>query len=408
MADAHTQDIARTVFDKFVKTTGKTPHLIINNLHRSKMDPNREFTDATQGNLDATDAYNAYHDTIKNAKKTFQGIPGLLIDFHGQGHEKNSTEIGYLIKKANLNSGNFVGSELGIKSLVQRKNARIEDFVFGDESIGALFEAVGFHAVPSPRQNFPGTDLYYRGGYTVQTHGSNSGGVVDAIQLEFPGEIRIDGKKKLRDQFSVSLAKIIERFYKKNYKDFSYVEYIPGDTNLIFTVPHDGKETPDHLPTRQQGCQDSKGVCKFPGKKNCKKNKICTVATKGDANTQDIARTVFTEFKKITGKTPHLIINNVHRSKMDPNRVIEDAAQGHPGAIAAYNAYHGTIIKAKAALGNTPGLLIDFHGQAHKQNSTEIGYLIWKAQLNSQNFTGSELSIKSLVRRKNGKMEGKI
>merc|ERR1719334_1006005 len=90
--------------------------------------------------------------------------------------------------------------------------------------------------------------------------------------------------------------------------------------NLIFAVPHDGKEKPKHLPTRKQGCKNSKGVCQFPGRKSCSKNNICKVATMADAHTQDIARTVFHKFVKTTGKTPHLIINNLHRSKMDPNR----------------------------------------------------------------------------------------
>ena len=141
-----------------------------------------------------------------------------MIDFHGQGHKKNSTEIGYLIKKAELNSGNFRNSELGIKSLVNRKKAELNDYIFGKKSLGALLEAAGYRAVPSPRQPSPGTDLYYRGGYTTQVHGSRDGGVVDAIQLEFPGEIRIDGGKQLREQFSTTLATILQEYYSTNYQ----------------------------------------------------------------------------------------------------------------------------------------------------------------------------------------------
>ena len=80
-----------------------------------------------------------------------------------------------------------------------------------------MFESAGYRAVPSPRQPSPGTDLYYRGGYTAQVHGSRDGGVVDAIQLEFPGEIRIDAGKTTRDQFSTAVAQILQEFYLKNY-----------------------------------------------------------------------------------------------------------------------------------------------------------------------------------------------
>ena len=123
-----------------------------------------------------------------------------------------------------------------------------------------------------------------------------------------------------------------------------YVEYIPGNINLIFTVPHNGYEKSDYMPTRKHGCENNKGVCQFPGKESCSKSKICKVATLGDAHTQEIARTVFNTFVKNTGKTPHLIINNIHRSNMDPNRVIADAAQGNSGAIEGFNAKQNTIL----------------------------------------------------------------
>ena len=123
-----------------------------------------------------------------------------------------------MIRKASLNSGNFSNSQLSIKSLVRRKNLKLDDYIFGNKSLGALFEYAGYKAVPSPRQPSPGTDIYYRGGYTTQVHGSRDGGVVDAIQLEFPGEIRIDGGDELRQQFSTNLAKILEEFYSQNYQ----------------------------------------------------------------------------------------------------------------------------------------------------------------------------------------------
>ena len=93
-----------------------------------------------------------------------------------------------------------------------------------------LFVQAGYRAIPSPRQPGPGKDKYYRGGYITQVikmdsdivvpltganeqccyyfrptdpemeilittnfssknHGSTSGGVVDAIQLELPVDL---------------------------------------------------------------------------------------------------------------------------------------------------------------------------------------------------------------------------
>ena len=117
-----------------------------------------------------------------------------------------------------------------------------------------------------------------------------------------------------------------------------YFEYIPGNINLIFSVPHNGDVKPDHIPTRKPGCKNSKGLCEFPGPRSCSKSKVCKVATLGDAHTQDIARAVVGEFVAKTGTNPHLIISNIHRSKMDPNRPIDDSAQGNSDAEEAYNA----------------------------------------------------------------------
>ena len=44
-----------------------------------------------------------------------------------------------------------------------------------------------------------------------------------------------------------------------------YVDYTPGDINLILTVPHNGNEKPDSNPTRQPGCENSDVSASFQG-----------------------------------------------------------------------------------------------------------------------------------------------
>ena len=80
---------------------------------------------------------------------------------------------------------------------------------------------------------------------------------------------------------------------------------------------------------------------------------------------------------------------------MDPNRNEEEGAQGRPLAQWAYHEFHGKIaqvrknnlscvqikvynynpLKVKSQL-DGPGLLLDFHGQTHAGNRTELGYAI--------------------------------
>lgn len=219
VADAHTQGLARLTQEEFFKLTGKKikPHLVISNLYRAKMDPNRPREEAAQGNSRAEGAFDEYHNQIKEAKNTFGAKPGLLIDFHGHQHEREITEIGYRVTKDELIGKRFNSPQLSIKSLIKRKNAKIEDFLFGPESLGALFNSAGYEAVPSPDDEAPREeDKYFRGGYSILTHGSNGSGNVDGIQLEFPAKLR---KKSKRRKLAKDLAKMLTKFYLENYEE---------------------------------------------------------------------------------------------------------------------------------------------------------------------------------------------
>lgn len=161
-----------------------------------------------------------------------------------------------------------------------------------------------------------------------------------------------------------------------------YVEYSPGNTNLIFTVPHDGQIRPKSIPTRKNGCRDVVGgVCFYPSKEGCQKPFLCKALIFSDSNTHDFAKRSRAAFTESTGLVPHLIVSKLHRSKLDPNRAIEDAAQGSPEAEAAYNEFHDTIRRVQKSMSDS-GLLLDFHGQRHGQNSTELGYVYRKSDLN--------------------------
>ena len=65
--------------------------------------------------------------------------------------------------------------------------------------MGALFElptvlnASGYLSVPSPQVNAPiGEEDYFQGGYNIEVHGSEDGGTIDAIQIEFPRYLRAE------------------------------------------------------------------------------------------------------------------------------------------------------------------------------------------------------------------------
>jgi N-formylglutamate amidohydrolase len=132
-----------------------------------------------------------------------------------------------------------------------------------------------------------------------------------------------------------------------------FIEYIPGDTPLVIAVPHGGTHKPADIPGRTTGVV---GI---------------------DTNTQELGRTIAETLFSRIGHRPHLIICRLHRSKVDANRDLLEAAQGHPIAARAWEEYHQFIEQACRAAVERHGLafLIDLHGHGHPDPRVELGYL---------------------------------
>ncbi|WP_395716787.1 hypothetical protein [Prosthecobacter sp.] len=132
-----------------------------------------------------------------------------------------------------------------------------------------------------------------------------------------------------------------------------YIEYIPGDLPLVIAVPHGGREKPAVIPDRTNG------------------------VVVMDANTQELARAIAAVLHVDTGRHPHLIICHLHRSKLDANRDIVEAAEGNSLAEQAWKEHHAFIEKACAKAVGQFGVafLIDLHGHSHPDPRIELGYL---------------------------------
>lgn len=132
-----------------------------------------------------------------------------------------------------------------------------------------------------------------------------------------------------------------------------FTEYVPGDLPLVISAPHGGKLKPGSVPDRTYGVRTE------------------------DSNTQDLARRIAAEVKKVTGKQMPLIISHLHRSKLDPNREIKEAAQGNQTAEKIWAEYHAFVEEAlKAAVSrHQRAFFIDLHGQSHPDVRVELGYL---------------------------------
>ena len=132
-----------------------------------------------------------------------------------------------------------------------------------------------------------------------------------------------------------------------------FIEYLPGDTPLVIAVPHGGTHKPADIPERSTGVV---GI---------------------DTNTQELGRTIGETLFARTGHRPHLIICRLHRSKVDANRDLLEAAQGNPAAARAWGEHHQFIEQACSTAAERHGMafFIDLHGHGHPDPRVELGYL---------------------------------
>jgi hypothetical protein len=226
VTDSYTQELAASIRQEIIDLTGCTPHIVICHLKRIKLDVNREVEIATCGNEIAETAWHEYNTFIDSAKAAIarsQG-KGLLIDLHGHGHAIQRLELGYLLTAvqlaypdASLNQAAVI-SLSSIRSLagMNATNLTHSDLLHGLYSLGTMFSAKGYDAVPGMDEPFPFPgESYFSGGYITQRHGSVNNGTVDAIQIECNQDVRFE--KTARDNFAVAAANVLLNYLIKHY-----------------------------------------------------------------------------------------------------------------------------------------------------------------------------------------------
>ena len=101
-ADSYTRQISELLQAKILANYCKVPFLVINHLHRIKLDANRNISEAAQGNATAEEAWFQFHNLTNYAQqelrtqfgttnvtnyprnnRVYTGIKSLLVDVHG-------------------------------------------------------------------------------------------------------------------------------------------------------------------------------------------------------------------------------------------------------------------------------------------------------------------------------------
>ena len=225
--DANTQELARETANAVYALTGCYPHVVINRLHRKKLDANRDLLEAADGNAIAGQAWSEFHAFMDSARAQVEGTRGrgLYIDLHGHGHDIQRMELGYLLSQSELqvtdNQINtaFYVAQSSIEHLVGDNLGGVEhaDLLRGENSMGQLLADRGYPAVPSQSDPFAETgEPYFNGGYNTNRYGSANGGTIDGIQIEcnFDGvRNNLTNVNRFGDTLAVSLVHFLQVHY---------------------------------------------------------------------------------------------------------------------------------------------------------------------------------------------------
>lgn len=271
------REIQKQCFEEF----GVYPYIIINNLHRSKLDPNRVKSVATCNNANSGLYFDAYHGFIDDASEdvTQKFGKGLYIDLHGQSHQIPRIEAGYNLPSSSfdkdLDNTTTNAAELArvtIKNLIENniQNLTFEDLIRGPQSFGGIMQTtggleyaalghagcsrgVGYRTVPSHIKSGsdqgscddtnPGNNAYFAGDYYSNIrHGSGNtgrsnsvsgggtlnggGGVIDGIMTEVNRRVRdignnvYNGNYQGRSDSRSGTIPFFSRDYAKVIEDF--------------------------------------------------------------------------------------------------------------------------------------------------------------------------------------------
>ncbi|MEE2937899.1 MAG: BPL-N domain-containing protein [Planctomycetota bacterium] len=174
LSDVGTAQLGIRLADAIERKFGKRPYLVVAHFHRRYIDANRP-TDLAFEVKPATKIYNRYHEAIVKARHEVaeRWGHGLLLDIHGQATDPQAI---------------FRGTQNGqtTKHLVSRFG---NEALRGKTSLFGQLALQGFRVIPAVNDTKQEHNRY-DGGFTVVKYGSNRGGTIDAIQLEFGRSFR--------------------------------------------------------------------------------------------------------------------------------------------------------------------------------------------------------------------------
>ena len=234
VTDVNTQDLVRTMQQRFFARHGTYPHVVISLLSRRKLDPNRLPTEAACNNSEALAALDDWHTFIDDAKRAVLQTSGKgwYMDMHGHGHAIQRLELGYLLTSSDLDrtdaaldaSASFENTS-SIRTLSQFSPLTFSALLRGPNSLGTLYASNGFPAIPSATDPSPNGADYFNGGDNTVRHscgggatglGGTTNGNVCGVQVE-TNFFGVRDTQANRERFADATATVLDTYLRVHW-----------------------------------------------------------------------------------------------------------------------------------------------------------------------------------------------
>ena len=211
-------------------SNGLYPHIIYNNISRSKLDPDLNQMDGAQGNSYANLSYGTYHSFLQTAVDSVEAYfdAGILLNLVEHNHSNQIVELGYLLSASDLDLTNLqlnsYSAQSSVSQIADISTSSFAEVIRGYNSLGTLIVGrsytsndvtYSFEAVPTLDNPTIGSTDYSSGGYTIAQYGSSNGGKINGIDVATPFAGFRDNANAYR-ALAVILEESVKIFYQEN------------------------------------------------------------------------------------------------------------------------------------------------------------------------------------------------
>lgn len=224
--DNGTMELALFMADSLhLKTGGCRPHIIINHLKPSKLNPVHSASDSTTSagtNPLALQALNDFHNFIQIAhtKVSNDWGKGHYFELHGNGTAEEWNMVGLGISKSYLKlTDSVINTRVNystVKNLCTAGGTNFIEVLKGPTSLGGMLDSLGWKSTTSPNHPSPPDSVtFFYAGQNTWRYGSKNSGTIDATHLESYWKFMVLSAN--RSKYSNDLADAMLNFMNIHY-----------------------------------------------------------------------------------------------------------------------------------------------------------------------------------------------